>query len=263
MDRLVGGQPGVTAWSQFGFSQVAVDGQEIPVMGLQRDRGSVEPPTTSGRPMTGPGQIELGTATLHQLGKHVGDTVRVGTGRTARALTITGTVTLPSFGLILADHVSLGRGAMLLDSTLLAIQGAPQAARASGLPQPSGPDLSAVAIDMAPGSSADARLLVRRIVSADPDGMPGSTDSLDPERVRGHPQRRSSMGSQPLTLAASSHRRGGAGRLRWPCSASVRRRRRQLAVLKTLGLTPRPAAGDRRLAGQHDPGDRLPCRAFC
>jgi hypothetical protein len=26
MDRLVGGQPGVTAWSQFGFSQVAIDG---------------------------------------------------------------------------------------------------------------------------------------------------------------------------------------------------------------------------------------------
>ena len=81
MDKLVGGQPGVTAWSQFGFSQVAIDGQEIPVMGLQRERGSVEPPTTSGHPITGPGQIELGTATLNQIGKHIGDTVRVGTGR--------------------------------------------------------------------------------------------------------------------------------------------------------------------------------------
>jgi len=98
MDRLVGGQPGVTAWSQFGFSQVAVDGQEVPVMGLQRELGSVEPPTTSGHPITGPGQVELGTATLHQLGKHIGDTVRVGTGRSARELTITGTVTLPHSG---------------------------------------------------------------------------------------------------------------------------------------------------------------------
>ena len=116
MDRLVGRQPGVTAWSQFGFTQVPIDGQEVPVMGLQRELGSVEPPTTSGHPITGPGQIELGTATLHQLGKHIGDTVRVGTGKTARELTITGTVTLPSFGLILADHVSLGRGAMLPDT---------------------------------------------------------------------------------------------------------------------------------------------------
>jgi FtsX-like permease family len=200
MDRLVGGQPGVTGWSQFGFSQVAVDGQEVPVMGLQRELGLVEPPTTSGRPITGPGQIELGTATLHQLGKHIGDTVRVGTGRTARELTITGTVTLPSFGLILADHVSLGRGAMLLDSTLLAIQGvtAGGAGQQAASAFPAYP--SAVAIDMAPGTSADARLLVRRITSADPDGMPGSTYSLGPERGAAI-LNASSMGSQPLTLA--------------------------------------------------------------
>jgi ABC-type lipoprotein release transport system permease subunit len=234
MDRLVGGQPGVTAWSQFGFSQVAVDGQEVPVMGLQRELGSVEPPTTSGHPIAGPGQIELGTATLHQLGKHIGDMVRVGTGRTARELTITGTVTLPSFGLILADHVSLGRGAMLLDGTLLAIQGA----TAGGADQraasafPAYP--SAVAIDMAPGSSADARLLVRRITSADPDGMPGSTYSLGPERGAAI-LNASSMGSQPLTLALALTAAAVLA-LTLTVLASVRQRRRQLAVLKTLGL---------------------------
>ena len=234
MDKLVGGQPGVTAWSQFGFSQVAIDGQEIPVMGLQRERGSVEPPTTSGHPITGPGQIELGTATLHQIGKRVGDTVRVGTGTTARELTITGTVTLPSFGLILADHVSLGRGAMLLDSTLLAIQGA----TAGGADQQTTPAVlaypSAVAIDMAPGSSADARLLVMRITSADPDGMPGSTYPLGPERGAAI-LNASSMGSQPLTLALALTAAAVLA-LTLTLLASVRQRRRQLAMLKTLGL---------------------------
>ena len=184
MDKLVGGQPGVTAWSQFGFSQVAIDGQEIPVMGLQRERGSVEPPTTSGHPITGPGQIELGTATLNQIGKHIGDTVRVGTGRSARELTITGTVTLPSFGLILADHVSLGRGAMLRDGTLLAIQGA----TAGGADQQTTPAVlaypSAVAIDMAPGSSADARLLVSRITSADPTACQAAPTRWAPNGAR-------------------------------------------------------------------------------
>ena len=203
-------------------------------MGLQRELGSVEPPTTSGHPIAGPGQIELGTATLHQLGKHIGETVRVGTGRTARELTITGTVTLPSFGLILADHVSLGRGAMLLDNTLLAIQGA----TAGGADQraasafPAYP--SAVAIDMAPGSSADARLLVRRITSADPDGMPGSTYSLGPERGAAI-LNASSMGSQPLTLALALTAAAVLA-LTLTVLASVRQRRRQLAVLKTLGL---------------------------
>jgi hypothetical protein len=234
MDKLVGGQPGVTAWSQFGFSQVAIDGQEIPVMGLQREHGSVEPPTTSGHPIGGPGQVELGTATLRQLGKRVGDTVRVGTGTTARELTITGTVTLPSFGLILADHVSLGRGAMLLDSTLLAIQGA----TAGGAHQQTTPAVlaypSAVAIDMAPGSSADARLLVRRITSADPDGMPGSTYPLGPERGAAI-LNASSMGSQPLTLALALTAAAVLA-LALALLASVRQRRRQLAVLKTLGL---------------------------
>ena len=234
MDRLVGGQPGVTAWSQFGFSQVAVDGQEVPVMGLQRELGSVEPPTTSGHPIAGPGQVELGTTTLHQLGKHIGDTVRVGTGRSARELTIAGTVTLPSFGLILADHVSLGRGAMLLDSTLLAIQGA---SAGSGHQQtasafPAYP--SAVAVDMAPGSSADARLLVRRITSADPDGMPGSTYPLGPQRGASI-LNASSMGSQPLTLALALAAAAVLA-LTLTVLASVRQRRRQLAVLKTLGL---------------------------
>jgi hypothetical protein len=49
--------------------------------------------------------------------------VTIGSGRARRTLTIVGTVTLPSIGLTIADHVSLGRGAMLADSTLLAAQG--------------------------------------------------------------------------------------------------------------------------------------------
>jgi predicted lysophospholipase L1 biosynthesis ABC-type transport system permease subunit len=181
----------------------------------------VEPPTTGGHPIAGPGQIELGNATLRQLGKHIGDRVRVGPGKTARELTITGTVTLPSFGLILADHVSLGRGAMLPEHTLLAIG------------SPSFPaDLSSVAIDMAPGSPADARRLVGWIISADPDHSPGGMYPLGPERGAAI-LNTAQMGSQPLTLALA-----GAAVLALALTvlASVRQRRRQLAVLKTLGL---------------------------
>ncbi len=49
MNRLVGDQPTVAAWSSFGFSQLTIDNRVVPVLGLQRDRGSLEPPTSSGQ----------------------------------------------------------------------------------------------------------------------------------------------------------------------------------------------------------------------
>jgi hypothetical protein len=236
MDKLVSGQPGVTGWSTFGFTQVPIDGQNVPVLGLTRHLGAVQPPTTSGHPITGPGQIELGTVTLRELGKHVGDTVVAGTGRHRRKLTIVGTVTLPSMGLILADHVSLGRGAMLDDSTLLAIQGvaglsAEQQESSASVSVPAFP--SAVAVDLAPGT--DAAPLVARITDANPGGTPGGT--YQQPRVLGAAiVNASQMGGQPLILAVGLALAAVLS-VAVALLASVRQRRPELALLKVLGLT--------------------------
>ena len=90
ISRLVNAQATVAGWSEFGFGQLPVDGQAVPVLGLERQRGTVEPPTTSGVPLTGNNQIELGALTLHQLGKKIGDTVLVGRPPVQRRLTISG-----------------------------------------------------------------------------------------------------------------------------------------------------------------------------
>lgn len=238
MEKLVNGQPGVTAWSTFAFTQILIDNQEVPVLGLTRHLGSVQPPTTGGHPISGPLQIELGTATLRQLGKHVGDTVTASAGRTGRKLTIVGTVTLPSIGLSLADHVSLGRGAMLSDSTLLALQGlssklTKEESQQNSVSDPAFP--SAVAIDLAPRT--DAAPLASRITDAGPGETPGGT--YPQPRVLGAAIVNSAqMGSQPLTLALVL---GAAAVLSLMVAllASVRERRRQLALLKALGLTRR------------------------
>ena len=240
MGMLINGQPGVTAWSTFAFTQMLIDKQEVPAMGVTRHLGSVEPPTTSGHPISGPLQIELGTATLRALGKHVGDTVTAGTGKDRRKLTIVGTATLPSIGLRQADHVSLGRGAMLDDSTLLATQGLPpQLARAEAqdtsgsVSDPAFP--SAVAVDLTP--RADAAVLARRISDAGPGGDPGGT--YQPHQVLGAAiENATQMGSQPIALALAL---GAAAVLSLTLAllASVRQRRRQLALLKALGLTRR------------------------
>jgi len=240
MDRLVSGQPGVTGWSTFAFTQIPIDGQSVPVLGLTRHQGSVEPPVTDGHPIAGPGQIDLGVSTLRQLGKRIGDTVTVGTGRARRTVTIVGTVTLPSIGLTLTDHVSLGRGAMIADSTLLKIQGlspsqSVQSAASATVAVPAFP--SAVAIDLAPGVSG--RALVARISRANPGGTPGGTYELPQDRTRGAAiVDAARMGSQPLVLALAVAA-GAVLSLALALLASVRRRHRDLALLKTLGLTRR------------------------
>jgi hypothetical protein len=236
IDRLVSHQPGVTGWSEFGFGQLVIRGTEVPVMGLLRPAGgrAVEPPTTSGHPLAGPGQIELGTVTMRQLGLSVGDGVRIGTGSHQRELTIVGTVTLPSFGAGLTDHVSLGRGGMLEEGTLLAVQGLPPESAASGTTASTSYP-SAAAIDVSSG--ADARALAARIITADPGGGPGGTYQLGPQL--GAPVvNASQMGSQPLALAIGVAAAAVLA-LGLAILGSVRRRRRDLALLKALGLRPR------------------------
>ena len=244
LDQVMANVHGVRGWSTFAFTQLPIDGRVVPVLGLATHGGAVEPPTVSGTMLTdtgairigsgrGPSEIELGALTLQQLGKRVGDTVFVGTGHTARRLTIVGTVTLPSIGVTLSDHVSLGRGAMLPESTLLSIEdlGALNAAPAeafSALP-------STLAIDV--DTRADLAPVVNRIVSANPGGVPGGVYQVP--QVRGAAiVNAGQMGSQPVVLATAV-----AVAVLLSLSATVmaatRRRRRELALLKALGMTRR------------------------
>jgi hypothetical protein len=237
MARLIRGQPAVAGWSEMAFTQLSVDGRSIPVLGLRRDLGTVQPPTTSGRPLSGPDQIELGRVTLAQLAKRVGDSVRIGAGRLARTVTIVGTVTLPSFGLATADHVSLGRGAMLPEDTLLAAEGLTgQHPTSAATSRPAFP--SAVAIDLVPGTTAAQRArLVARIVSANPDQTPGGTYELRRDHAMAAAiVNAQQLGRQPLALALGL---AAAAMLSLALTVlgSVRRRRNELALLKTLGMT--------------------------
>ena len=233
---LLAGQPAVGGWSEFGFGQIPLDQRlTLPVLGLERHLGAVEPPTTSGHPLSGNGQIELGAVTLRQLGKKVGDTITAGDARFARRLTIVGTVTLPSLGVGLADHVSLGQGAMLSEDTLLAVTGA--ASRpAADVSQPVFP--SVAAIDLRPGTTpAQRAALVHRIVSANPDGTDGGTYELRPQ-LASSVLNAQQLDGQPLALAVGLATAAGLS-LAMTVLVDVRRRRREFAVLKALGMTRR------------------------
>jgi FtsX-like permease family len=246
LDRLMKSQKGIAGWSTFGFTQLLIDGQTVPVLGLATHRGAVEPPTVSGRPLhasaryrLGPrhervsDQIELGATTLRQLGKHVGDTVVVGAGRSTRRLTVVGVVTLPSIGVGLTDHVSLGTGAMLSEATLLSVEGlhslnVSSDEAVSALP-------TTVAIDLAPGTRPAS--VARPIVKADLGAPPGGVYQV-PRELGAAIVDANQMSGQPLALALSL---GVAAlvSLSAAVAASARRRRRELAILQTLGMTRR------------------------
>ena len=246
VDRLMATQPGVAGWSTFGFAQVPIDGQTVPALGLDTHLGTVEPPTVSGTPIdasgvvhlglgprAGPSQIELGATTLRQLHKQVGDTVEVGRGRTARRMTIVGVVTLPSIGLGLSDHVSLGTGAMLPEVSLLSIEGLTTIS--SSPYQALGALPSTLAIDMKPGVGTGA--VGARIVRAEPGGTPGGV-YVQPRVLGAAILNAGQMSGQPLALALAL---GVAVLISLSASvaASARRRRRELAVLQALGFTRR------------------------
>jgi len=59
-----------------GFAQATIDGRAVPIIGLDREVGSVEPPTSTVGHWGGPDEIELGAVTMRQLGKHIGQTSR-------------------------------------------------------------------------------------------------------------------------------------------------------------------------------------------
>src|ERR1700735_3606459 len=233
VSRVMRGQPAVRAWSEFAFTQLSIDGHVLPAMGIQPRVGTVEPPTISGQPLHGPDQIELGEVTLAELGKKVGDTVRVGARPYTRTIRITGVVTLPSFGLATSDHVSLGRGAMLPEATLLAAEGA-TGGRSGAESQPILP--STIAIDLVPGTTAAQRAqLVHRIVAANPDQTPGGTYELRSALAAAIVNARQ-MGGQPIALALGLAAAAVLS-LTLTVLSSVRRRRHELALLKALGMT--------------------------
>ena len=235
MDKLMATQPGVRGWSAFGFTQLPIDDQSVPVLGMTTHGTPVEPPTVSGHPIEGPDDIELGVNSLRQLDKKLGDKVVVGTGPTARRMTIVGTVTLPSIGVALADHVSLGVGAMLPESTLLSIEGfnSVGSSAASGAAFTALP--STLAIDLDPGARAGP--LVHRILAADPDDTPGGMYQV--HRVLAAAiANDAQMGDQPLTLAVVLAV-AMVFSLLATVQASTHRRQRELAIMKALGFTRR------------------------
>jgi hypothetical protein len=248
-ENLLKHDPDVAGSSGFNFAGVQIDGQTTPVL-LAQPGAAVAPPILSGHALDAPDQIVLGAATLAQLHRHVGDTVLISYGSKssgdtyvpATPLRIVGTTTLPSLGQVAQLHVSMGTGAIL---PIAVETRALQQALASKDPLQNGWTVEVVRLR--PGVSAAAgRASLQSIaeklttlVAHDP-ANPGDTDrfSVVPVQQPAEIVNYRTMGTTPAYLAGALAI-GAVVALGLTLTTSVRRRRRDLALLKALGFTRR------------------------
>jgi hypothetical protein len=241
-DRLIAASTGVY------FLTVQIDGQTVPAI-LSPTHPAVGPRILSGRGLNGPGQVVLGPATLAALHKKVGDEVTVQLGPVIRdtRLRIAGIAALPALGDTLGVHPSLSTGAVLPTGVVS------QAALNEDGPD-SGPN--AILVRLRPGVSQAAGLRSLQqitneynkithspqvVAQAGPTALELTADVLPVQRPAEIVNYKS-MGTVPLILAGGVAA-GTVAALGLTLVASVRRRRRDLALLKTLGFTRGQLAG--------------------
>ncbi len=248
--KVLGHDPDVAAWSGFDYNNVDIDGQTVPVLFARSLDEVVSPPILSGHGLDANNQIVMGAATLAVLHKHVGEAVFVSYGTRADAplyipptrLVIVGTATFPAVGYesLVADHTSMGTGALFSEGIF---PRAFQRAIGSTDPNLNGPELVFVRLRNRVGPAAGRADMqhvadeANKLFAADPQTQGNNVVVLGVQ----HPAQivnYRSIGSTPVILAVGLA--GGAVvALGLTLAASVRRRRRDMALLKALGFTQR------------------------
>ncbi len=224
----------VAAWANVSFATLQIDGQTVPVLG-ESPHATVAPPVLSGHGFDAPDQVVLGATTLADLHKRVGDSVEVRYGPTKPTrLTVVGTATMPATGIPgAALHPTMGSGALLSYKLI------PDSVRNSFRNSPDGPNAIFVRLRGDANLSASLRALNQTATALTVPTNYGV--SVVPVQRPAEIVNYRSMGTTPAILGAALGV-GAVSALGLTLIASVRRRRRDLALLKTLGFTKRQLA---------------------
>jgi hypothetical protein len=250
--KLLDHDPAVSAWTGVADTSAEIDGQTVPIL-ISSPRPKVAPPILSGHDLDANDQVVLGAATLAVLHKHVGDTVMVGLGTPKDAplyipptpLQIVGTATFPAVGYssFVSDHTSMGTGALVPTGLIPAAFN-----RAINSPDRilNGPSLVFVRLRSGVSAAAGRASLQRiaeaanKVLATDPNAAGNNVTVLGVQRPVQIVNYRS-IGSTPVILAVGLAV-GAIVALALTLVASVSHRRRDLALLKALGFTPRQLA---------------------
>ena len=217
---------GVRSWSALGFSSsIIVDHHPVPAL-IGYDKASdVDTTIVRGKLPAAADEVALGTRTAADFNLEVGDKVTVSGYEIAPGrATVTGIVVLPSLGPFQADRTAPGRGIFIPQAML----------EPSVVPK----SVTFVGIDLGPGVKHTAALrgLRDEIGTWDPTGYPVlrySKPIRPPEIINAR-----SVRAAPLLVGGLLVLAATIG-LAVAIVISVRARRRELAVLRTLGFTSR------------------------
>lgn len=226
--------PGVESWSAAYFGSDLVNGRNVPLLGMAPG-SSVLPPIVRGRGANNAEEVVLGATTAAQLRKDIGDEVSIGTFA-PRHLRVVGIATLPTIGIVHGAHTSLGSGA------LVAFELVPGFDRNVTESTPGGPPptrLGPNAIFIRFRQGVDAKSTFARLKgSTGPIASFPGTDSLIAAQRPAEIVNTSDAGGAPSLLAGALSL-GAVASLGLALVTSVRRRFRDLALLKALGFNRR------------------------
>jgi hypothetical protein len=231
-ERVLRATPGVSGWSFGSHAIIGIDRSVVPAIGVAAGRGPLLAPVLlDGHPPRSSHEIVLGTSVLRRTGRRVGQSVTVTIDSRREPVRIVGRAVFPDFGEGGFTPTDLGNGA----ETAASLLAPPRAGRPV---PPSRARYNFVLIRFTPGPRQAARIAAfRRSMGANcaQAGLPTCvrTDQR-PNGVTGYAR----IDGTPQVLAAVLAVLGLAA-LGQLMVASGRRRRRDFAILKTLGLVRR------------------------
>jgi ABC-type antimicrobial peptide transport system permease subunit len=236
--HVIAAERAVTGYAAGNYGQFVIDGQVVPAIGLDQAAGGGYLTMLAGRAPATPGEIALGAQTLRAIHARVGQTIPVTVEQLAadlpsarRDLRITGVAVLPAFGRGTFTPTGLGTGAVTTASLLSALSVTTTTALCHNTKATC---YNFFLLRYRPGTDAAAAAATLSVAVTKAGCPPGSCAVTADQRPSGIKDY-ASVRDTPLVLAAVLIV-FAVGTLAHVLLTGVRRRRRDLALLKTLGF---------------------------
>lgn len=236
MATFLNKDPDISEWSGANVARAQLGGENVDAL-TERPGAKVMPPIIAGHGLDAANEVVLGVATLRHLNKSIGESVMFSNGSSKPTmLTIVGTMTAPTLNSGGGSGAGLGQGALVATSDFTTAQ--------LNLQDATIPGPNVIFVRSRPGVAPSIVYQSLRTVEHEVNAIPaargltgGIVNVLRPAEIVNF----RSMGTIPDVLAGGLAI-GATVALGLTLIASVRRRRRDLALLKALGFTQRQLA---------------------